>query len=71
VTELPEIKEIRRLELRPNDIIVLRYDVRMRVETIDQIKENVRKVLGVSNKVVVLDSGARLDILAPTGETAV
>jgi hypothetical protein len=68
--ELPDFKEINRLELRPDDIIVVRYEIRLRPVTVDAIKAGLRRMLGVPNKIVILDSGAQVDILTPSESAA-
>jgi hypothetical protein len=63
--ELPEADEIRRLQLHPDDILVLRYKAKLTSKTVDRLKQAVQRVLGTSNRVMVLDSDAQLDVLAP------
>jgi len=70
VTELPEIEEIRRLELRPEDILVLRVAKNLRPDQLIDLKEQAQAALGVPNKIVVLSAGMQLDVLAPTEEPA-
>jgi hypothetical protein len=70
VDDLPHIHEIQRMALHPEDIIVLRFEQKLRASDVEDIRERLTRLLGVPNKILILDKGARLDIVAPEDANA-
>jgi hypothetical protein len=58
------IQDIRRLVLRPEDVIVLTTQARITVQDAEEMKRRVRTELGESAKVLIL-AGLDLAVVAP------
>jgi hypothetical protein len=54
--------EIARLDLRPGDILVLRFQDRLRPEAIENIRRTMKDVVG-DHRCLILENGAELAVL--------
>lgn len=66
----PAIDEIRRVVLRPDDILIVRYPagVRVSAQTAEKIKAQLRSEFGAERRILVFDQGGvveALDVEAP------
>lgn len=52
-------------ELKPGDVVVLRYDEVLTQDAVDRIAERLREIFP-DHKVMVLDRGARLEAVRPS-----
>jgi hypothetical protein len=66
IHDLPAVEDIRRLELKPTDVLVLRSQRAFNAFQAEDLKERVRTILGVENTILVLADGLTLDVLDPT-----
>jgi hypothetical protein len=65
----PVLPEISRLELGPNDVLVVQYPHMLSKQQRDAIREHVAHWLDSGTKVLVMDGGARLSVIAkPDGQ---
>jgi hypothetical protein len=67
MSELPEFpapEAVQVLRLEPGDVLVLRYEHKMRPETIDTISQRL-KAFFADNRVMVLDGGASIEVVRP------
>jgi hypothetical protein len=66
--DLPEITEVKRLTVRPGDRLVVRFAESLDMAAADAVKAQVRAAAGIEGvRVIVLDGGADLEVLAPGG----
>jgi hypothetical protein len=63
---LEDLEEVRRLTIRPGDILVFRFKQRLRADTAHEIGEHLEAKLGEDIKILILDQGTALDILEKT-----
>jgi hypothetical protein len=65
LVELPEPQEIRRVVVKPGDVLVIRYLSRIQPELIPRIVEQIRMVLGEGIRSIIIDGGGTIDVLEP------
>jgi acid phosphatase class B len=56
-------RDIQRLHLEPGDVLVYVYPRKMTAETIDRISHQLRKAFKADIPIVILDQGARLQVV--------
>jgi len=66
--ELPEITEVERLTLKPGDILVIRYPGRVSPQDADRIKKVMRSRLDESIPILILDSGAAVEVIGEASD---
>jgi hypothetical protein len=62
---LDDLEEVRRLTVRPGDVLVFRFKHALPQERIHRIGEYLKAKLGDDVKILVLDGGTSLDVLEP------
>jgi len=65
------IRDVRRLSLRPGDILVVRSDIPIEHDQVEHLREFVRKLAGPDVGVLVLDAKSDLEVLSPERETRI
>lgn len=66
--EIRFLGDVQRLELGPDDILVLKMPGRVTGEMADRIREHFAKLLGNERKIIILDNGCEIGVLTPTSE---
>lgn len=57
--------DVERLVLKPDDIVVLKTNVRLSAEQAGHIQAHCKTVLGEDRKILVISAGIEIGILAP------
>jgi malonyl CoA-acyl carrier protein transacylase len=58
-----DVREIQRLRLEPGDVLIYRTSVKLTVEQVDHIKEQLRAIFDSDIPIVVLSHDARLQVV--------
>ncbi len=64
---------IARLELKPGDILAVKFERSMSLAHIERVRDLLRSCLdraGLTNQCLVLDENATLSVISPTAETS-
>jgi hypothetical protein len=64
VNDIP-IESISKLSLAPDDVVILRTEMRLSSEQREWLQTLVKRQIPPSNKVMVLEQGLRLEVLSP------
>ena len=62
--EIRYLGDVQRLELAPNDVVVLMVERPITPEIAERLKEHLRDVLGNDRKYLVLSEGIKIGVLA-------
>jgi len=56
-------RDIQRLYLKPGDVLIYTYPGKLRSDTADIIRERLREIFEADIPIVILDHGARLQVV--------
>ncbi len=65
MNEIEFLSNLQKLELKPNDIVVLNLEGTITQSKYDMIQErwdSIRKPLGIDNKLLVLENGSKVGV---------
>ena len=57
------IPEVRKLNLGPDDILVLRFQGELSPEACERLREDVRRICGIKQRVMILEDGSEIDVI--------
>jgi hypothetical protein len=63
--EIRYLGDVRKLDLGPNDVIVIEYSGPISQDSVRRLTEYVSEAIGTDHKVLVLGEGLKLGVLSP------